>query len=139
MVRAGIVDHPSQWPFCGYNEIQNPRRKNVLINYDKLRELVGVESYDLVKRSHKGWVEEYLGDGNNRRDGKWTKSIAVGSKGFVESVKTLLGAIARGRKVREAAEIYQLREPSALYGSHFGVKSNDIGPENTYYWNIYDE
>ena len=63
----------------------------------------------------------------------------VGSEGFVESVKTLLGAIARGRKVREAAEIYQLREPSALYGSHFGVKSNDIGPENTYYWNIYDE
>ena len=39
MVRAGIVDHPSQWLFCGYNEIQNPRRKNVLINYDKLMEL----------------------------------------------------------------------------------------------------
>ena len=102
-------------------------------------ELVGVESYDLVKLSHKGWVEGYLGDGNNNRDDKWTKSIAVGSKGFVESVKTLLGAIARGRKVREAAEIYQLREPSALYGSHFWVKSNDIGSENTYFWNDYPE
>jgi len=44
MVRAGIVDHPSQWPFCGYNEIQEPRRKNVLINYEKLRELAGAES-----------------------------------------------------------------------------------------------
>ena len=77
MVRAGIVDHPSQWLFCGYNEIQNPRRKNVLINYDKLRELVGVETYDQVKQYHKGWVEEYLGDGNNRRDEKWTKSIAA--------------------------------------------------------------
>jgi len=49
MVRAGIVDHPSQWPFCGYNEIQEPRRKNVLINYEKLRELAGAESYDLLK------------------------------------------------------------------------------------------
>jgi len=77
MVRAGIVDHPSQWPFCGYNEIQNPRRKNVLINYDKLRELVGVETYDQVKQYHKGWVEEYLGNGNNRREEKWTKSIAA--------------------------------------------------------------
>ena len=77
MVRAGMVDHPSQWPFCGYNEIQEPRRKNILINYDKLRELVGVESYHLVKRSHNGWVEEYLGDGNNSRDDKWTKSIAA--------------------------------------------------------------
>ena len=32
------------WPFCGYNEIQEPRRKNVLINYEKLRELAGAES-----------------------------------------------------------------------------------------------
>ena len=77
MVRAGIVDHPSQWLFCGYNEIQNPRRKNVLINYDKLRELVGVETYDQVKQYHKAWVDEYLVDGNNHRDEKWTKSVAA--------------------------------------------------------------
>ena len=74
MVRAGIVDHPSQWLFCGYNEIQNPRRKNILINYDKLMELVGAEAYDQVKQYHKGWVEKYLSDGNNCRDRKWTKS-----------------------------------------------------------------
>ena len=24
MVRAGVVEHPSEWPFCGYNEIQEP-------------------------------------------------------------------------------------------------------------------
>jgi putative transposase len=24
MVRAGAVDHPKMWPFCGYNEIQKP-------------------------------------------------------------------------------------------------------------------
>ena len=44
-----------------------------------------------------------------------------------------------GRKVREAAKAYQLREPSALYSSHFGAKNDDIEPENTYYWNVYDE
>lgn len=111
----------------------------MLINYDKLRELVGVETYQQVKQYHKGWLDEYLGDGNNRRDEKWTKSIAVGSKGFVESVKSLLGAIAKGRKAREAVEAYQIREPSALYGGHFGVKKEGIGSENTYYWNVYDE
>ena len=26
MVRAGMVTHPSEWPFSGYNEIQNPRQ-----------------------------------------------------------------------------------------------------------------
>ena len=39
----------------------------------------------------------------------------------------------------EAVEAYQLREPSALYGGHFGVKKEGIGTENTYYWNVYDE
>ena len=58
---------------------------------------------------------------------KWTKSIAVGSKGFAESVKSLLGAISGRRKVREVSEAYQLREPSALYGDHFGVKNDDMG------------
>jgi putative transposase len=139
MVRAGVVDHPSQWPFCGYNEIQSPGRKNVLINYDKLRELVGVETYDQVKEYHQGWLGECLGDGNNRRDEKRTKSIAVGSKGFVQSVQCLLGVLARGRNVRVAEEAYQLREPSVLYGDHFGGTNEAIGPKNTYYWNVYDE
>jgi len=26
MVRAGVVEHPTQWEFCGYNEIQNDSR-----------------------------------------------------------------------------------------------------------------
>jgi len=33
MVRNGVVSHPSEWSFCGYNEIQNPRKKNVFIAY----------------------------------------------------------------------------------------------------------
>ena len=72
-----------------------------------------MDSYDLLKEYHKGWVEEYLDNGSNSRDNKWTKSIAVGSKGFIEKVKFLLGAMAKGRKNLEAAEGYQLREPSA--------------------------
>ena len=32
MVRAGVVNHPSEWTYGGYNEIQNPRRK-VSIKY----------------------------------------------------------------------------------------------------------
>jgi hypothetical protein len=35
MVRAGVVSHPSKWPFSGYNEIQEPRRKNVLKDWAK--------------------------------------------------------------------------------------------------------
>ena len=77
MVRTSIVDHPSQWPFCGYNEIQEPKRKNVLIDYEKLRASLGLESYDLVKSYHRKWVEEYLGNGKKIREDKWSGSIAA--------------------------------------------------------------
>jgi putative transposase len=39
MVRAGAVKHPCEWKFGGYNEIQSPRRKCVLIAYEKLSAL----------------------------------------------------------------------------------------------------
>ncbi|MFH1951583.1 MAG: transposase [Pseudomonadota bacterium] len=136
MVRAGVVEHPSEWPFCGYNEIQERRNKNVLIDYEKLRKLLGFDSYDRVITYHKRWVDDYLGNGKNIRDEKWTRSIAVGSKGFVDRVKSILGVLALGRKSIEAGESYQLREPSIPYGAHFGVKKGDIGPINTCFWDV---
>jgi putative transposase len=36
MVRNGVVSLPSDWSFGGYNEIQKPRKKCVLIAYQKL-------------------------------------------------------------------------------------------------------
>jgi putative transposase len=96
MVRAGVVDHPSMWPFSGYNEIQKPKRKNILIDYERLQGLFGAESYDQLRSSHKGWTEEYLGNGLKRRQEIWADSIAVGSKSFVAKVKSLLGFKAKG-------------------------------------------
>ena len=67
----------------------------------------------------------------------------VGSRGFVECVKSILGGLVRGRKVKKIRERYQLREPSVPYvpyGAHFGgVEKGDIGPENTYYCNVHVE
>lgn len=136
MVRAGVVEHPSEWPFCGYNEIQKPRSKNILIDYERLRKLLGFDSHERLIIYHKGWVEDHLGIGKNIRDEKWTKSIAVGSRGFVDRVKSILGALALGRKSIETGEAYQLRGPSIPYSAHFGVKKGTIGHENTYFWNV---
>jgi len=47
----------------------------------------------------------------------------VGSKGFVEYVKSAQSALAKVRESKEAGESYQLREPSMPYGDNFGVKS----------------
>jgi len=134
MVRAGVVDHPSEWPFSGYNEIQEPKRKNILIDYQKLTTLLGFDVYDEVIEYHRRWVKTYLENGNNIRDDKWTKSIAVGNKNFVEKMKSLMGAMAIGRKSTKAGESYQIREPAISYMAHLGAKKSDIGPENTYFW-----
>ena len=47
----------------------------------------------------------------------------------MEAVKSILGGLAKGRKVKEIGEGYQLREPSVPYGDHFGVEKDDIGPK----------
>ena len=134
MVRAGVVNHPSEWPYSGYIEIQNPKRKNILINYKKLINLLGFSSYEDFKRYHSTWVDSYLEDGRNIHDDKWTKSIAVGSNGFVDKIKSLMGARAIGRKTIEAGDSYQLKEPAASYMTHFEAKKYDIDPENMYFW-----
>ena len=139
MVRAGVIHHPSMWPFSGYSEIQEPRRKNVLINYERLKKLLGVASYDQVKSSHKEWVEKYLGDGEKARRDEWTDSIAVGSRSFVEQVKALLGFRAKGRDIVEGSEGCQVREGPGPYNALFGAEKDDIGPENTYSWKVNTE
>ena len=131
MVRAGVVSHPSMWSFSGYNEIQEPRRKNILIDYKKLQWLIGSGSYDQLKSSHRGSVDEYLGNGAEGRQDEWTDSIAVGSKSFIEKVKALLGFKAKGRDVMEGDEGYHLREEAAPYTALFRAEKKDIGLENT--------
>jgi len=136
MVRAGVVDHPSKWPFSGYNEIQGPRRKNILIDYDRLQALFGTDSYEQLRTTHKGWVEEQLQGAGNKRQDQWTGSIAVGSKAFIENVKARFRFRAKGRDVIEAGEGYQLRENLASYKAFFGVENENIELKNTYFWDI---
>jgi len=138
MVRAGVVSHPSMWPFSGYNEIQSPRRKNILIAYERLRALVGSKTYDELRESHRGWIEEYLGNNSRVREDQWTASIAVGGMSFIDKVKELLGFRAKGRDVVEGNECYQLREGAGDYKAVFEGEKEDIGGENTYLWNTSD-
>jgi putative transposase len=135
MVRARGVDNPSEWPFSGYIEIQDPRRKCALIAYERLKELAGFDTYNQLRTAHRDWVNDSLGQGRSIRDTKWTRSIAVGSKHFVYRTKKELGARAKGRVVLESSEAFQLREPGVSWLIDFGPKNDDIGAENGYFWN----
>ncbi|MBW1851892.1 MAG: hypothetical protein JRJ15_10760 [Deltaproteobacteria bacterium] len=64
------------------------------------------------------------------------RTDAVGDRGFIERIKSLMGVLAIGRKSTKAEESYQLRESPVPYGAHFGAKKGDIGPENTLFWDV---
>jgi len=109
MVRAGVVQHPSEWEFGGYTEIQNSKQRYTVINRRKLSNLLGIKNDAYLLESHRQWVEEVLKNGSNKRDAKWTESVAVGDKKFVSDTKAKLGAKAVGRKVSGENGNYELR------------------------------
>ncbi|MFC1859227.1 hypothetical protein ACFL9U_14550 [Thermodesulfobacteriota bacterium] len=52
------------------------------------------------------------------RDAKWTGSIAVGSKTFVEKTKEKLGALFLSRQVEGNEGRYELHDPQRPYRSY---------------------
>ena len=126
MVRAGVVDHPSKWPHGGYNEIQAPRRKNIIIAYERLRELAGFKDYESFASAHLKWVQATLEDIDAKRESRWTESIAVGSSPFIERIKSAMGAMAKGRTIQPTEGAYELREAQSAYNSIYDPKNRDI-------------
>jgi putative transposase len=137
MVRAGVVEHPSEWSFGGYNEIHNPKQRYTLINRQKLMDMLGILDYKQLGRSYNKWVDEILKKGSNKREPKWTESIAIGSKEFVVEIQTKLGIKAKGRHAVANKEAYELKEPKIPYGSVFDPKKVQLRQNNSYYWNSF--
>lgn len=123
MVRAGVVKHPSEWEFSGFNEIQNPRQRYRIIDYESIISLFQLSDIEHMKASHQKWVIEAMKNDQMKRQDQWTKSIAVGDKPFLEAVKAGLNCKALKRNIVGAETgAYQLREtPQAHYGGHFSL------------------
>jgi len=130
MVRAGVVEHPTHWEFCGYNEIQNPRKRKRIIDFDRLMNLLGFDNYDDLKGAHSRWVDSKMQNDSRNKENKWTQSIAVGSKTFIEKMKKGLGYRAKGRKIIGAEDTFELREAVAPFGN-----ADNLDSGNTYLWN----
>ena len=128
MVRAGVVEHPEQWEFCGYNEIQNPRKRKGIIDFDRLIGLLGFETYDEIKAAQNKWVESSIEADNRDKENRWTQSIAVGSKTFIEKIKAELGFRARGRKIICVENTSELREVVPPFGN-----ADNLDSENAHY------
>jgi len=131
MVRAGVVNHPEQWKESGFSEIQKPPKRYAIIDLQRLSELSGFADLRDFQRAHREWVEHGLENGVAVRDECWSEAIAVGSLGFVESVKNQLGVKAAHRDVIEADGTYTLREPAEAYANDFTDENEALSAENT--------
>ncbi|MFH2220491.1 MAG: transposase [Pseudomonadota bacterium] len=135
MVRSGVVGHPSEWPFSGYNEIQSPRERYALIDYKGLMELLDFKAMDELADAYRGWVEESVGRKKSFRDSKWTESVAVGGEPFVKATKEKLGIKGKGREVIGKDGSYELRESTEPYKAILGHENEGLRLQNAYFWN----
>jgi hypothetical protein len=72
------------------------------------------------------WVDEALQQEKKARDGKWTENIAVGSSGYVDTIKEKLGSLFLRRKVEGKDGQYELHEAQGFYDT----------PINTFQWQM---
>lgn len=116
MVRAGVVDHPDQWRWGGYNEIQWPKEPCRIIDNARLQRLLNSNTEEDLAEPYKQWVDSKLGIKQTRQQ-HFSRSIAVGSEAFIAGVKEALGIRARGRNsVSGPDDGFHLKEPMPAYG-----------------------
>lgn len=132
IVRAGVVTHPSEWAFCGYHEIQKPRKRYRIVDIEGFRGLLGFHDTTELMEAHAHWINETIKHENFARNGKWTESIAVGSREFVAQTKESLGVNAIGRKVSDSGSTSALQEMQTAYRGNLGGENGILRDENTY-------
>ncbi len=75
MVRAGAVDHPREWPCAGFNEIQFPRQRYVIIDYKRLYQFAGEPDLATFARQQLHRVNGKIAEGELTRNPKWTSLV----------------------------------------------------------------
>ena len=94
-------------------------------------ELFGVCHHEQYRQIHKGWVNEALKAEDNQRMFAWSQDLAVGSKDYVEKVKSALGVAATHRAVVVDNGIHALKESVTSYMVHFGHEKQVLSDNTT--------
>ena len=123
MVRCGVVVHPRQWDWSGYAELMGRRRRNRLLDEEKLLWLLRTKDVEEFRKHLDASLEERIAKDQLKRDSRWTESIGVGSEAFVERLE----ASVRNRQeveVQSEGGTWVLRES---HGPILGGQNRPIG------------
>ena len=122
-VRGGVVRHPREWDWSGYGELMGWRKRNPLLDLDRLLWLVRASTLDEFRAHFNATLDEALVNDELKRQEKWATALAVGSQGFVEAIERRL----RNRQQMEMQKesgISLLREE---YGSLWDGENASMG------------
>ena len=87
-----------------------------------------------LKKVCRNRIEDALVSGEHVRERKWSESIAVGNRSFIETTMKRLEVKALGRKVYGNNEGFEIREQAAPYRANFAPENGSLSPKNTYSW-----
>ncbi len=120
MVRAGVVQHPSEYSVSRYDEIQCPPKRYSIIDRVALRKFFSVGDDDRLRNGHRDMVETFLINEPSQRNPIWSEAVAVGSQYYIQEVEKRLGGEAVGRLVVSSNNgTTVLKEPKAPYNTLF--------------------
>jgi putative transposase len=115
MVRAGVVEHPSDWVHAGYNEIQSLAQRYRCIDVAEVSSLLGFDEVNSLRAALRKQVDQALANGDLQHQSAWTQSIAVGQRDYLDAIGRELKISHPRRKIEGDAEFWYLREEAYRY------------------------
>jgi len=86
MVRAGVVNHPSEWEWCGYRELVGEKKRYRFLDLKEILEWFGGSDVEEFRANYSHSISEAIENRDLSREECWTQSIAVGGEVFVRDI-----------------------------------------------------
>ena len=113
---------PAGWEWLGYHEIMGDRRRYRLLDLERLCWRLATVDVGELRRNLEAGLGDAIARGEVKREAIWTESLAVGSAGFVETIKPMILTRRETEVVELGDGVSVLREPPSPYGLETGSK-----------------
>ena len=83
MVRAGVVDHPSEWEYGSYNEFAGKAQRCRIINKTELLKSLRMSDFKDFKKWYLLTLNDKLENIASSKEAFWSRAIAVGDEDWL--------------------------------------------------------
>ena len=124
MVRCGVVSHPREWAWVGYEEITDHRQRYRVVDLERLCWRLRAESTNEVRKHLEASLAERIARDDAKREPCWTESLAVGSREFLERIQPWILS-RQETEIVESVEgkVWALQEAPIPYRAEMGPKT----------------